>query len=287
MTTARGSDFLTRLKQPDIVIAPGVYDSLSALLAEKAGFEAVFLSGSAIAYSQLARPDVGLVTMNEIADLCSRITDRIGIPVLVDVDSGFGNAAHAGRTIRVMEAAGATAVQIEDQLPVKPVSDLTGRPLISPHEMADKIRAMTDMRRSSEILVSARTDSPASETLACTVERVSLYCEAGADLVFAEGLTDLDAVRSVVEAAGEVPVIFNLLHAGRAIRSAKQLQDAGVSVALFPGNAVLSAAAAVQAAFQNLFSDPSLPVDGFALSPKGLNDLLDAPDFLERFQPRS
>ena len=287
MMQSKGEQLMARLAMPDIVIAPGIYDSLSALLAQKAGFEAVFLSGSSIAYSQLARPDVGLVTMNEVAELCARITDRVEIPVLVDVDSGFGNAAHAGRTIRVMEKAGATAIQIEDQLPVKPASNLKARPLVPAQEMVDKIKALADDRTSQHTLISARTDSPASESLEQTLERVGLYCAAGADLVFAEGLTEIDDVRAVVETAGDTPVLFNLLHAGRAIHSANQLQAVGVSIALFPGNAILAAADAIRSAFEELQASAALPGKGFALSPKDLNDVLDAPAFLARYEKGS
>lgn len=275
MTT--GAALRTRLESSEIVIAPGIYDALSALLAEQAGFEAVFLSGSSIAYTQLAQPDIGLVTMNEVAELCARITDRVELPVLVDVDSGFGNAAHAARTIRVMERAGAAAIQIEDQVAIKPVSNLNSRPLISALEMVGKIKALVDARRSCSTLISARTDSPASEPLSHTLERIGRYCEAGADLVFAEGLTSLDGVRAIVETAGKTPVLFNLLHAGGDISTATQLQESGVSLALFPGNAVLSAAHAMKEAFQMLRTNPALPAEGFKLSPKGLNDLLNAP----------
>lgn len=279
-----GQDLLSRLSQSEILITPGIYDALSAHLAEQAGFEAVFLSGSSVAYSQLARPDIGLVTMSEMADACMRITDRISIPVLVDIDSGFGNAAHAARTIRVMEQAGATAVQIEDQLPINPVNDLKGRPLISPATMVDKIKALLDARRSPDILVSARSDSPASEPIAQTVERVGLYCEAGADLVFAEGLTSEEDIKQVVATAGQTPVIYNLLHAGRQISSAAQLQALGVSLALFPGNAILSAAQAIKTALEQLKANPELPSSGFDLSPKTFNEILGTPDLLDRYK---
>lgn len=280
----QGKTILTRLAMDDIVVAPGVYDALSAHLAQQAGFEAVFLSGSSVAYSALARPDIGLVTMNEMAEACARITDRIDIPVLVDVDSGFGNAAHAGRTMRVMEKAGAAAIQIEDQQPINPANDLKGRPLISPEAMVDKIKALTDDRRSSDVLISARSDSPASETLAQTIDRVGRYCEAGADLVFAEGLKSAEEVEAIVKTANSTPVIYNLLHAGREISSAAQLQALGVSVALFPGNAILSAAQAIKTAFEDLKQNPSLPEEGFELSPKGLNDVLEAPDLIARYK---
>ncbi len=273
-----------RLNEPNILNAPGVFDALSALLAEQAGFEAVFLSGSSVAYSQLARPDIGLVTMSEMADSCARITDRVDIPVLVDIDSGFGNAAHAGRTIRVMEQAGAAAVQIEDQMPINPANDLKGRPLFDIPVMVDKIKALTDDRRSRDCLISARSDSPASEPLGKTIERVAQYCDAGADIIFAEGLTDPDHVTEVVNAAGDIPVVYNLLHAGREIGSSDQLQKLGVSIALYPGNAILSAAHAMQAAFADLAHSLALPSEGFTLSPKGFNQVLGTPELVSRYK---
>ena len=139
---SKGSTLIARLAKTDIVVVPGIYDALSALLAEQAGMEAVFLSGSAVAYSQLGRPDIGLVTMSVMVEVCARICDRINIPVLVDIDSAFGNAAHAARTIRTLEMAGAAAVQMEDQLPINPVNDLSGRPLVAPAVMVDKIKAL-------------------------------------------------------------------------------------------------------------------------------------------------
>lgn len=278
------SNLRQRLNEPNILNAPGVFDALSALLAQQAGFEAVFLSGSSVAYSQLAKPDIGLVTMSEMADSCARITDRVDIPVLVDIDSGFGNAAHAGRTIRVMEQAGASAVQIEDQLPIKPASDLKGRPLVDIPVMVDTIKALTDDRRSPDCLISARSDSPASEPLGKTVERVARYCEAGADLVFAEGLIEPDHVVQIVQAADRTPVIYNLLHAGLEISSSAQLQALGVSIALYPGNAILSAAQAMQSAFADLAVSLALPNDGFALSPKGFNQVLGTPELVARYK---
>lgn len=273
-----------RLNEPSILNAPGIFDALSALLAEQAGFEAVFLSGSSVAYSQLARPDIGLVTMSEMADSCARITDRVDIPVFVDIDSGFGNAAHAGRTIRVMEQAGASAVQIEDQLPINPANDLKGRPLVDIPVMVDKIKALTDDRRSTDCLISARSDSPASEPLGKTIERVAQYCDAGADIIFAEGLTDPAHVTEVVNSAGDIPVVYNLLHTGREIASSAQLQKLGVSIALYPGNAILSAAQAMQSAFADLVQSLALPSDGFTLSPKGFNQVLGTPELVSRYK---
>lgn len=281
---SQGAKLKARLSRSEITVIPGIYDALSALIAEQAEMEAVFLSGSAVSYSQLGRPDVGLVTMSEMVDACARITDRIDIPVLVDVDSGFGNAAHAARTIRVLEQVGAAAVQIEDQLPVKRVSDLRGRPLVGPDVMVDKIKAMTDARHSETTLISARSDAPASESLDKTIERISLYREAGADILFAEGLTQESEVSEIVKAANGVPVLFNLLRGDTALKSAPQLEALGVSIALFPGNAILSVGKKLKDVFAHLKVDPKLDYRGFPISGQDLNTLLGTPDMLAKFK---
>ena len=273
-----------RLLHSDILVIPGIYDALSALLAEQSGMEAIFLSGSAMSYSQLGRPDIGLVTMSEMVDACARITARVDIPVLVDVDSGFGNAAHAGRTIRALEQVGAAAIQIEDQLPINPVNDLKGRPLVSPSVMADKIKAMADDRRNSGTLISARSDASASEPLNKVIERMALYREAGADILFAEGLTKEVDVIEIVKVADSVPVLFNLLRGDTELKSAVQLESLGVSIALFPGNGILSVGKALQDAFEDLKNNPQLNSDGFPISGKKFNEILGTPEILARFK---
>ena len=273
-----------RLSQDKIMIVPGVYDALTALLAQQAGMEAVFLSGSSVSYSQLGRPDIGLITMSEMVDICARITDRIEIPVLVDVESGFGNAAHASRTIRALERAGASAVQMEDQLPINPANDLKGRPLVPAAVMVDKIKAVVDARENTETLVSARSDAAFSESFDQVLERITLYREAGADILFAEGLKRTEQVKQIVHAANGVPVLYNLLHSDGDLLSAEDLGEIGVSIALFPGNAVLANALAVKEAFAGLKANPRLNPNGFDLSPKDLNAALGTPEMLERFK---
>ena len=277
----------SRLQKPEILVIPGIYDALTALLAEEAGMEALFLSGSAMSYSQLGRPDIGLVTMSEMVDACARITDRVEIPVLVDVDSGFGNAAHAGRTIRALELAGAAAVQMEDQVPINPANDLKGRPLIAPQIMADKIKAMADDRRNANTLISARSDAPFSEPLDMVLERMALYREAGADILFAEGFKTEDEVRAVVEVAGDVPVLYNLLRSDGELSSAAQLETLGVSIALFPGHVILPSVASIREALANLKTNPALLENGFPISPKDFNAILGTPDMLAKFKDYS
>ena len=272
----------SRLAKKEIGVIPGIYDALSALIAEQSGHEALFLSGSAVSYSQLGQPDVGLVTMSEMADACMRVTDRIDIPVLVDVDSAFGNAAHGVRTIRLMEKAGAAAIQMEDQLPINPADDLKGRPLESPQVMADKIKAMVDERQ-TDILLSARTDSPFSEEFDQTLERVELYREAGADVLFAEGLKTEEDVQKVVDVADGVPVLFNLLRGNTELKSAAQLEKLGVSIALFPGDAILSVGRTLQKAMEGLKANSELPKGGYPISGPDFNAMLGRPEMLQRF----
>ena len=266
-----------------ITVIPGVYDSLSGLLASKAGFDAVFLSGSAVSYSQLARPDIGLVTMNEMLEICIRLNDRVDIPILVDIDRGFGNAAHAVRTIRSFEASGASAVQIEDQLPVNDVNNLLHRPLVSPLTMVNKIKAMVDERRHEFTLISARTDSPFSESLDQVVERISLYKEAGADIVFAEGLKSSSEIKQVVKTAGSTPVLFNLLKSDTGITSAAQLEKLGVSIVLFPAHAIANSFNSLINTFKSLKANPDLISEPPKTSISEVNKILGMSDMINKF----
>src|SRR3954464_8423360 len=146
-----------RLSGNPLVLAPGVYDALTALLAEQAGFEAVYLSGASIAYTRLGRPDIGLVTATEVADTLQNIRERISLPIIVDADTGFGNALNVARTVKQFERAGATMIQLEDQVTPKRCGHLEGKALVGADEMAGKIKAALDARR--EALIMARTDA--------------------------------------------------------------------------------------------------------------------------------
>src|SRR3954447_16898729 len=151
------------LARPQPLLAPGVYDALTALVAEQAGFEALYLSGASIAYTRLGRSDVGLTTATEVADTLARITERVTLPVVVDADTGFGNALNTQRTVRAFERAGAAMVQIEDQTFPKRCGHLDGKGVIPSAEMCGKLRAALDARHSADTLVLARTDALAVE----------------------------------------------------------------------------------------------------------------------------
>lgn len=278
-----GSRLRKRLEEPRVLVAPGIYDTLSALLAEQAGFEAVFLSGSGIAATTLGAPDVGLVTLTEIASVLERAADRVSVPIVVDVDSAFGGAAHAARTMRTLERAGAAALQVEDQVQIKPDDALLSRPLISTAEMQDKLRAMLDARQSENTLISARTDATDPGE---AIDRCLAYRETGADLVFAEGISDLMVLRELREALGpEVPLVYNNRHPDALALSASGLAEYGISVVLFPALALRSTARALQSAFASLAADPDLNGGGASpISAAAMNDILGSDAFLAEFK---
>jgi 2-methylisocitrate lyase-like PEP mutase family enzyme len=252
----------TLLQAPGILRVPGVFDGLSALLAEQAGLPAVFLSGASLSYARLGRADAGLVTATELADACARIADRVGIPILVDGDSGYGNAVNLQRTIALLERAGASAVQIEDQVTLKPMAALLSRPLVTVAEMLGRLRAAQDARRSEALLISARTDAQPSVDFAETLDRCHAYVEAGCDLLLAEGLSSVAQAEALAAAFGHrVPLIHNLLEGGVSpFRSADELLPLGFKVALFAGAAVQSAAHGMAATFADVAASGSTRV---------------------------
>jgi 2-methylisocitrate lyase-like PEP mutase family enzyme len=284
--TAHSPGFVLRqrMKAGRIVVAPGVYDAMSAWFAVQAGSQAVFVSGSAVAYSRLARPDVNLLTVSEVADVVARIRDRVGAPILVDADSGHGNALNVQRTVRLFERAGAAAVQIEDQLNHKPVSAPTSRPLISCAEMVGKIKAALDARIDSNTVISARTDAPYTVGAEEALDRARAFAEAGADMVFVEGLTDIADMRRLVVALGSrVPLLHNVVDgAGSPIQTAAEAEALGYSVVLFPGAAVQAAATGIAAAMRQVLRDGSTAaLREKNLDAKALNTALEAPAFLD------
>jgi 2-methylisocitrate lyase-like PEP mutase family enzyme len=243
-------DLRARLATRPILVAPGVYDPLSALIAAEAGCEAVFLSGSAVAMAQFGCPDFGYLGPAALADLTARITDRIVIPLFVDGDQGFGNAAHVQRMVRALERAGAAAVQIEDQLAVKPADQLRARPLVGVAEMAGKVDAALDARTSTAFLISARTDAAPSLGLEAALDRLELYLERGADPLFAEGVRSAeDATALAQRFAGRAPLVVNLLEGSSPFADAPQADAAGYALALFPVSAIGAAAHALCATY--------------------------------------
>ena len=226
----------TRLTREPIVIAPGVYDALTAHLAERAGFSTLYVSGAAIAYTRLGRPDIGLVAMNEVADTISMISDRVGADLVVDADTGYGNALNVGRTIRLFERAGARAIQLEDQAFPKRCGHLDNKTLIPPEEMIGKIKAALDARRSRETLVIARTDAVAVEGFDRAVARAVSYRDAGADLLFIEAPKTRAELQRIAPAVSNVPLMANMVEGGKTPPlKAAELEAIGFSLVIFPG----------------------------------------------------
>jgi 2-methylisocitrate lyase-like PEP mutase family enzyme len=229
-----------RLARPPILIAPGVYDALTALLAEKAGFEALYVSGAAIAYTRLGRPDIGLVSMSEVVDTVALIRDRVPAHLVVDADTGYGNALCVQRTVRLMERAGANAIQLEDQDFPKRCGHLDGKALVSAAEMVGKIKAAIDARQSRETLIIARTDAVAVEGFDRAVERAALYRDAGADMLFIEAPRERDELGRVVSKVGRsLPLMANMVEGGKTpIVPAAELEKLGFGFVIFPGGIV-------------------------------------------------
>lgn len=243
-----------RLARPEILVAPGIYDGLTALLAEAAGFEALYLSGAAVAYTRLGRPDLGLVTMTEMAETMALIRDRTGLPVIIDADTGHGNALNARRTMRSYERAGADALQIEDQTYPKRCGHLTDKALIPAAEMAGKIAAMADARARKETLIIARTDAIAVEGFQAAIDRAGLYLEAGADALFIEAPRSGEELGRIAETFGErAPLMANMVEGGATpIRSAADLEALGFDIVIFPGGIVRALARAAEDYYASL-----------------------------------
>src|SRR3954467_14400401 len=216
-----------RLSGNPLVLAPGVYDALTALLAEQAGFEAVYLSGASIAYTRLGRPDIGLVTASEVADTLENIRERVSLPIIVDADTGFGNALNVVRTVKQLERAGATVIQLEDQVTPKRCGHLDGKALIPTGEMAGKIKAALDARK--QALIMARTDAVAVEGLDQAMERAERYVEAGADILFIEAPRSVEDMKTITARfASRVPMLATMVEGGKnPVLAAQSLEKPG------------------------------------------------------------
>lgn len=272
-----------RLQRSPILLAPGVCDALTALLASQAGFEALYLSGAAIAYTRLGRPDIGLTTSSEVTETISLIRDRVELPIIVDADTGFGNAINTQRTMRLFERAGANALQLEDQSFPKRCGHLADKRLISTAEMVGKIKAATDARHSAETLVIARTDAVAVEGLNAALARAEAYAAAGADALFVEAPGSQDQLRAIALAFKDrLPLMANMVEGGLTpIQNAAELDALGFSLVIFPGGIVRAMAHAAQAFYQTLHRDGT--TDAFRnrmFDFDGLNRIVGTPEMI-------
>lgn len=224
------------LAQDRVIMTPGVYDALSALIVERCGFPIAFLSGAALSFTRFGLPDLGFTTLTQLVDAVEQICARIRIPLLVDADTGFGNALGAQLTVRELERAGASGVVLEDQLAPKRCGHMAGKQVVPVEEMAGKIRAALDARRSAHTVIVARTDALHIEGINATLDRASAYLEVGADALFIEGPRTIEQMSMIARHfAGRTPLLHNMVEGGGSpISVASGLCPYGIRIALYP-----------------------------------------------------
>jgi 2-methylisocitrate lyase-like PEP mutase family enzyme len=272
-----------RLSQPRVLLAPGVFDALSALIAQRAGFEALYLSGASIAYTRLGRSDIGLTTYSEVLDTLSCITERVSLPVIVDGDTGFGNALNVQRTVRGFERAGAAMIQLEDQGFPKRCGHLDGKTLVPVAEMQGKLRAALDARASSGTLILARTDAVAVEGLEAALDRAEAYLACGVDALFIEALRSPQQMEAAcTRFASRVPLLANMVEGGKTpVQDAAELGQRGFRIVIFPGGTARAVAHTLTHYYASLAEHGSTtPWRDRMLDFDGLNDLIGTPELL-------
>jgi len=250
---------LKSIIKTETLLAPGIYDALSGLIAEQSGAQAVYLSGASIAYTRFGRSDVGLVSVSEVHDTLAAVTDRIKIPIIVDADTGFGNALNVQRTVRNFERAGAAAIQIEDQSFPKRCGHLDGKVLIKIDEMVGKVKAAVDARKTSDTLIIARTDARAVEGLQEAIDRAHIYEEAGADILFIEAPRSVDELKIIRKSFHlNTPLLANMVEGGKTpVKTADDLKSLGFNIVIFPGGAVRAATFQLQEYYAGLLENGS------------------------------
>ncbi|MDD2765533.1 MAG: methylisocitrate lyase [Opitutaceae bacterium] len=257
-----GARFRAAVQAEQPLQVVGVINAFCALLAERAGFRALYLSGAGVANASFGLPDLGITTLNDVCEDIRRITQATDLPLLVDADTGWGGAFMVARTVKEMTRAGAAGCHLEDQVQAKRCGHRPGKELVSAAEMCDRIKAAVDARADPHFVIMARTDAHANEGLAAAIARAQAYAAAGADMIFAEALTTADEYRAFTTALGAVPVLANLTEFGKTpLLTTGELRAAGVRLALYPLSAFRAmnhAAAAVYGALRKEGTQRSL-----------------------------
>jgi len=248
--TSAGGRFRAALAVEKPLQVVGTINAYSALLAERAGFKAIYLSGAGVANASFGLPDLAITMLNDVVEDAKRITSATDLPLLVDIDTGWGGAFNIARTIKEMTRAGVAAVHIEDQVQAKRCGHRPNKALVSKEEMADRVKAAVDAKTDSEFVIMARTDAFANEGKQAAIDRACAYVEAGADMIFAEALHELPDYVSFTQAV-KVPVLANITEFGKTpLFTVEELRDSGVSLVLYP----LSAFRAMSAAAVKVYS---------------------------------
>ena len=248
---SQGAKFRAAYADESPLQIPGTINAYTALMAEQVGFKAIYLSGGGVANASYGLPDLGMTSLNDVLEDVRRITAATGVPLLVDIDTGWGGAFNIARTIRNMTAAGAAAVHIEDQVAQKRCGHRPNKAIVSIAEMVDRIKAAVDAKTDADFVVMARTDALSVDGFNAAVDRAGAFAEAGADAIFAEAMTEIEMYQTVVGAAG-IPVLANLTEFGQTpLYTTAELAGVGISMALYP----LSAFRAMNKAALNVYKE--------------------------------
>ncbi|WP_067969560.1 isocitrate lyase/PEP mutase family protein [Mycolicibacter icosiumassiliensis] len=241
---------------PEILVMPGVFDPLSARLAEQAGFAALQCSGASISGVHYGRPDYSLISMEDMAAVTAKIARSVQVPVMADGDNGFGNAVNAYYTVKAFEEAGAAGINIEDQETPKRCGHLDGKRIVDLHEAATKIRAAADARTDPDFVINARTDALAIEGIEGVIRRGNAYLQAGATMVFVEGVTSREEIRQATQAING-PVAVNVIEGGKSPKNLTftELQNLGVARVSLPGALAMASLGGMRAALQRIRTD--------------------------------
>lgn len=279
--TGRHARLRSALGRGGLLMAPGVFDCLTARLAELAGFEMLYMTGSGVSITRLGAPDVALLSFAEILDQAKRIADVTALPILADVDTGYGGPLNVIRTVREMERAGISALQIEDQDWPKRCGHEPGRRVVPVAEMVGRLHAAVDARQDPDVLIVARTDARSSEGIAAAIDRANLYAEAGADVLFVESPESVDEMQRVAREV-QAPTLSNQVEGGRTpLLPADHLQALGYRIAIYPNSVTRLFARAGQELFEELHRSGSTQgLKGRMLDHRGLWDLFEHPAFM-------
>jgi len=283
-SAVRRAAFRSKVEERQGLLVPGAFNAMSARVIEDAGFEALYLTGAGVTNMSLGLPDLGFVGLHDIAEHTARVRDAVALPLIVDADTGFGNALNVRHTVRTLERSGADAIQFEDQVMPKKCGHFSGKEVIATGEMVGKIRAAVDAREDHNLLIIARTDAAAVHGIEDAVERGHRFIEAGADILFieaTESLTDIERLPKLIDA----PQLINIVIGGKTpTQSRETLGKLGYAIVLYANAALQGAVLGMQRALGTLLENGRLDEDASLVAPfserqrlvnKPLYDLLD------------
>jgi 2-methylisocitrate lyase-like PEP mutase family enzyme len=252
MTERQRPDFRARLAKKELLVAPGVFDGISARIADQMGFEALYMTGYGTVASHLGLPDAGIASYTDMVSRVKVLTDTAKTPLMADGDTGYGGLLNVQYTVRGYEAAGAVAIQLEDQEFPKKCGHMLGRRVVPLEDMVDKIKVAAASRDSADFLIIARTDARTTHGLDEALRRADAYAKAGADILFVESPESMEEMRTIGRSFDK-PLMANMVEGGRTpLADRKTLEEIGYSIAIFPGLGFLAAGAALQKVYRHL-----------------------------------